>query len=211
MLAAIKQLGIFTFFFTLSAADLRWHDTIQAIARQQNENITDQQIDEMSWEEKCTRLKSNPITAARHFQFRLDTLLNQLILADCRPLGTIEHFFYRIEFQQRGSPHAHGVLWVKNSPDPSKATNNDIITFHDKYIQCSLPSEEEDPELYNLVTQLQRHTHSAACRKTSKFCRFNYPRPMADRTIISKPFQSEDPDKSQEQETAERKQLQRHY
>ena len=36
LLAMIRQLGSFTFFLTLSAADLRWPETISVIASQYN-------------------------------------------------------------------------------------------------------------------------------------------------------------------------------
>lgn len=50
LLAAIKRYGIFTWFFTLSTADLRWHDTIQEIAGQHGETISDKEIDALTWE-----------------------------------------------------------------------------------------------------------------------------------------------------------------
>ena len=186
LLAAIKQYGIFTWFFTLSAADLRWHDTIQEIAAQQGETISDEEIDVLTWEDKCKRLRSNPVSAARHFQYRLDCFMRDLILAKSEPLGHVVHYFYRIEFQVRGSPHAHGVLWIKDAPDPEKDRPEVICKFVDRYVQCSLPSPEEDPELHSLVNNLQRHTHSHSCRKTGKLCRFNFPKPVSKDTLVSK-------------------------
>ena len=186
LLAAIKQYGIFTWFFTLSAADLRWHDTIQEIAAQQGETISDEEIDVLTWEDKCKRLRSNPVSAARHFQYRLDCFMRDLILAKSEPLGHVVHYFYRIEFQVRGSPHAHGVLWIKDAPDPEKDRPEVICKFVDRYVQCSLPSPEEDPELHSLVNNLQRHTHSHSCRKTGKLCRFNFPKPVSKETLVSK-------------------------
>lgn len=110
LLAAIKQLGIFTWFIALSAVDLKWIDTIQANASQRGVNLKEVDIQGMTWEDKCSWLRSKPTTAARHFQYRLDCLMKDLILSDANPLGEVIHFFYRIEFQQRGSPHAHGLL-----------------------------------------------------------------------------------------------------
>jgi hypothetical protein len=138
LLSAIKQFGIFTWFFTLSAADLKWHDTLQEILSQRGINITDRQIDSMTWEEKCNVLRSNPVTAARHFQFRLDMFLKDIILSRSQPLGHVRHFFYRIEFQQRGSPHAHGVLWIDDAPDVENSSPEQIAAFFDKYVQCTL-------------------------------------------------------------------------
>ena len=165
LLAAIKQLGIFTLFFTLSAADMKWHDTLQSLARQQGITISDEEIDNMSWDQKCNWLRTNPVTTARHFQYRLECLMKDITLSDAKPLGEVLHFFYRIEFQQRGSPHAHGVLWIKDAPNLNTDDAKTITNFVDKYISAVLPLEQDDPELFNLVTHLQRHTHSAACKK----------------------------------------------
>jgi len=34
-----------------------------------------------------------------------------------KPLGVIVDYAIRIEFQARGSPHAHCVIWVKDAPE----------------------------------------------------------------------------------------------
>ncbi|XP_060577549.1 uncharacterized protein LOC132734725 [Ruditapes philippinarum] len=141
----------------------------------------------MTWEEKCNILRSNPVTAARHFQFRLDMRMKDMILSDSKPLGHVRHFFYRIEFQQRGSPHAHGILWIDNAPDLEKNSPEEIAAFIDKYVQCRLPDEDSDEELYSLVNQLQRHSHSASCRKSGKECRFGFPRSISSHTLVSRP------------------------
>ena len=69
VLAMIRQLGLPTWFLTLSAADMQWPDVIQTIARQYGTVFTDEA---MSFEEKSKWLRQNPVTAARHFQYRLN-------------------------------------------------------------------------------------------------------------------------------------------
>ena len=183
LLAAIKQLKIFTWFLTLSAADLRWTDTLQAIARQQGRTLSEEDVEGLSWEDKCNLLRSNPVTAARHFHYKLQCLFTDVILSDAAPLGKVIHYFYRIEFQQRGSPHAHAILWVEGAPQPD-AESQVICDFVDKYVQASIP--KSDQTLKTLVTELQRHCHSASCRKKGSLCRFNFPRPPTDKTLLSK-------------------------
>ena len=46
--AMAKQLGIPTWFKTLSCADLRWPELIQIIARTKGKNLTDEQVDALS-------------------------------------------------------------------------------------------------------------------------------------------------------------------
>lgn len=72
LLACVKLLGPFTWFITLSAADLQWPEVIQIIARQYGQSFSDQDIEDMAWEEKCSWIRRNPVTAARHFDYRLN-------------------------------------------------------------------------------------------------------------------------------------------
>ena len=194
LLSAIKQLKIFTWFMTLSAADLRWTDTLQGIARQQGRMLSEEQIRSMTWEEKCELLRSNPVTAARHFHHKLQSLFTDVILSDAAPLGKITNYFYRIEFQQRGSPHAHAILWVEEAPQPDSDTKK-ICEFVDEYVSATIPVEDDN--LQNLVTELQRHSCSASCKKRGNSCRFNFPRPPSEETILARPEQTKDIDSEQ--------------
>ena len=47
LLAAIKQFKIFTWFLTLSAADMKWEDTLKALARQKGKTLTSKDIDRL--------------------------------------------------------------------------------------------------------------------------------------------------------------------
>lgn len=49
LLGMIRQLGPCTWFITLSAADLKWTDTIRVIAQQQNKTLSDDDIKGLSW------------------------------------------------------------------------------------------------------------------------------------------------------------------
>ena len=93
----------------------------------------------------------------------------------------------RIEFQNRGSPHAHCVLWVKNAPRFGEQPDSQVCKFIDKYISCSIPSEEG--RLKDLVLALQKHKHSTYCKRSGR-CRFSFPHPPSYETLISKPGDS---------------------
>ena len=45
VVAMVKQLGIPTWFMTLSCADLRWPELFQIISRMQEKDITDEEVD----------------------------------------------------------------------------------------------------------------------------------------------------------------------
>ncbi len=69
------------------------------------------------------------VTAARHFQYRPSTFFKDVLKSKANPLGKIVDYAIRIEFQSRGSPHSHCVLWVKDAPLYGVDSNNDICAF----------------------------------------------------------------------------------
>ena len=64
LLAMIRTLGIPTWFLTLSAADMKWPEVIQSIAKQYGTIYTEQEVLELPWRLKSMWLRSNPVTPA---------------------------------------------------------------------------------------------------------------------------------------------------
>ena len=188
--AMVRQLGIPTWFLTLTAADLRWPETIQVIARQYGQELSEEHINKMSWQDRCTWIRSNPVTCARHFEFKYQKFLKNVIMSKSHPIGPVSDFFYRVEFQQRGSPHIHALFWVDGAPKIGSFKEEHVCAFIDKFISAQLPSQDE--ELKELVLSVQTHSHSGTCRKTGKSCRFHFPRPPTNKTIISHPLTADD-------------------
>ena len=184
LLAMVRQLGTPTWFLTLTAADLKWPDLIGIIARQHGVNYTDEEIDKLSFEDKSNWLRRNPVMAARHFQYRLHIFWHEFLKSPAEPLGKIVDYAIRIEFQARGSPHAHTLIWVENAPKIGIDDDQEICDFIDKYVSCSIPHEEG--KLKEQVLLLQQHKHSSYCNR-KKNCRFRFPHPPSTRTLISSP------------------------
>nr|XP_055030976.1 uncharacterized protein LOC129419814 [Misgurnus anguillicaudatus] len=186
LFSMLRQLGTPTFFCTFSAAEMRWPEVITAIKAQQGETVN---FSELDWSEKCDILKSNPVTAMRMFEKRVEALIRDLIMSPAQPIGEVIDFFYRVEFQQRGSPHIHCLFWVKDSPEFEKDQDEDVCNFIDKYISCKLPDPNKDPELHRIVSEVQMHSrnHSKSCRKNNKHCRFGFPKPPMNTTMITRP------------------------
>ena len=180
LLAMIRQLGTPTWFFMLSAADLKWPDMIQSIARQYGVHFTDDEVARLSFDDKSNWIKHNPVTAARHFQYRLNALFQYFLKSTAKPLGEIADYAIRIEFQSKGSPHAH---CVKDAPKHIESPDSDVCDFIDKYISCKLPAE--DGKLRELVSLLQQHKHSSYCKR-NKTCHFSFPKPPSPKTLITK-------------------------
>ena len=186
VLAMVRQLGKPTWFGSFSSADLRWPEIMNTLLRQTGDA---RKIDDLDWADKCNLLKSNPVTVARMFDKRFHTFLKKVILSPSKPIGNVIDYFYRIEFQQRGSPHVHILIWIENAPILGVDKDENVVQFIDKYISCEKPTEKEDPELHEIVSHVQSHSkkHSKSCKKKGTTCRFNFPRPISKRTFITKP------------------------
>ena len=50
------------------------------------------------------------------FHKRLESFFTDFLLNEAHPLGEICEHVEKIEFQARGFPHAHCLIWVKNAP-----------------------------------------------------------------------------------------------
>ena len=78
VVAMVKQLGIPTWFMTLSSADLRWPELFQIISRIQGKDITDEEVDALCYaDEKCEMLNLNPVIVEKHFQYRVKHFLQK--------------------------------------------------------------------------------------------------------------------------------------
>ena len=154
---------------------MQWPDVIQAIGCQYGHHFSIEDVLKMTYADKCMWLRTNPVTAARQFNFRLDMFFKNFLLK-VHPLGEILDYFVRIEFQARGSTHAHMLLWVKDAPEIDKCSDREVIRFIDTYQTCSVP--KDDLELKELVSKLQTHIHSSTCRRFGS-CRFNFPHAQA--------------------------------
>ena len=106
------QLGTPTWFCSFSAEDRRWPEICEAICKQQ---CKIQWPDTMDWITHCSTFNSNPVTACGMFEHRVLNFIYSVILSAANPIGHVSDFFYRTEFQSRGWPHTHCLLWCKNA------------------------------------------------------------------------------------------------
>ena len=115
--AMIRQLSLPTWFISLSAADTRWTDLLKMLAKLNNDaELTDADIENMTWQEKTKLFQKDPVTCSRYFDHRVNEFLSTVLKSNCEPIGKVKDYFYRVEFQQRGSPHIHMLVWVENAP-----------------------------------------------------------------------------------------------
>ena len=120
---------------------------------------------------------------------------------------SINNYNYRIEFQFRGAPHAHGVLWI-NWEKMSYLSQSDKQCFieaknlirHSQKLQLHHKQAMEkvadltisvslrNPAVIDIVKEVQVHKHTAkACKKYGTGCRFIFPKYPIHKTLISTP------------------------
>ena len=117
----------------------------------------------------------NPVTCAKHFYYQVNQFLTNFLLSSAEPLVTISDWFYRVEYQQRGSPHIHMLIWLDGAPEFQVKSGAEVTGLIDNIITCQKPTD--NPELLSLVNR-QVHRPSHTCHKNTKTeCRFNYPQP----------------------------------
>ena len=170
LLAMVRTLGPSTLFMTLSADDLHWPELGMLL-----ENIDyGTAVKKQSLLES---MRSDPLMSATHFERRFNALMKHVIKGPEKPLGEVVDYFYRVEFQNRGSCHYHIFFWIKDIPsDINSETADALLTYIDKVIKTELPNQADDPELHNMVRRLQMHSHGKYCTPHGKSsCRFNFP------------------------------------
>ena len=84
----VKQLDIPTWFMTLSCADLRWPELFQIIAQTNGKNMSEE-VEALSYDERCRLPILNPVIVAKHFQCRVETLFTKILLANANPTSTM--------------------------------------------------------------------------------------------------------------------------
>ena len=195
VIAMVQQLGIPTWFLTLSCADLRWNELFHILSRIKGENITDEEIDNLSYNEKCSLLNLNPVIVAKHFQHKVETFFKDVLLSNANPIGKIVYYALRIEFQMRGSPHLHSLIWTSDCPELKDGSEEAYIRYIDDHVQGNLQNRENDSKFHDLVKMYQKHTHSRSCKKYKNIpCRFNFGQFFTNETVVSKPLADDIPD-----------------
>lgn len=191
-LAMIRQLGKPDLFITLTAAETKWPELLRTLTKVIDKvDISLEEASEMTFDNKSRLIRSDPITCARVFDQRFKALKKTWMKCTDGPFGEykIKNMFHRIEFQHRGSPHVHMLVWLENAPkyDPEKVDDKDLVKFIDFIMTTSTDIEKVKDQVGK-----QHHKCTHTCLKGDRqICRFNAPfRPM-DKTRILMPLEKE--------------------
>lgn len=130
----IRQLGKPTFFLTLSAAESHWLELIQTLMKysEKGHTLSIKEAYDLDYNVKTDLIRNDPVTCARYFDHKVQKFM-WLLRQKNSVFGehVLEDSYQRVEFQQRGSPHEHMLLWLKNSPKYDNAIDaNENTPFH---------------------------------------------------------------------------------
>lgn len=114
--AMIHNLSSPHLFFTFSAADIQWHDLqrhMPGFRGQGDEFVRDPNRHRTAMK----NLAENPHIAADYLVRRFEAFFEHVV----KKIFNVADYWYRYEWQQRGSGHIHGFLWLENERPPSTA------------------------------------------------------------------------------------------
>ncbi|XP_028418500.1 uncharacterized protein LOC114543885 [Dendronephthya gigantea] len=150
-----------------SSAETKWNHLLRILGKLINhKDYSDDELNNLNWEERCRLIQSDPVTCSRHFDFQFNTFLKDVLMSELAPLGKIKDWFYRVEYQQRGSPHIHMLIWLENAPVFGVDKDEDVVAYIDSIITCSKP--EDDTELLDLILYPLDGDISSTVAKASK-------------------------------------------
>ncbi|XP_071708928.1 uncharacterized protein [Rutidosis leptorrhynchoides] len=127
------------------------------------------------------RAPDRPEIVARVFKQKLDSLMNDIMKGNI--FGTCEAGIYIIEFQKRGLPHVHILIWLTCAYKCKTPEDiNDLIS-------AEIPSEEHDPDGYKAVTEFMLHgpcgrQHKDGPCMIDNQCSKHFPKPYYSETTI---------------------------
>ena len=125
-----------------------------------------------------------PDIVVRVFRLKMKQLLNDIYKDGI--MGRTVARVWTIEFQKRGLPHMHMIIFLH--PDNKLRTPEDV----DSLLSAEFPDEETQPELFNLVKSLMVHTpcgneHNnpdSPCIIDGK-CSKGFPKQFRDQTTVN--------------------------
>jgi len=121
-----------------------------------------------------------PDIEARVFKLKLEELIKDI--NERHIFGVVIALIYVIEFQKRGHPHAHMLIFLRDQDKPRTA---EIV---DALISAELPNPDTDPILFNIVTSSMLHSPcgainpSAPCMNEQGRCSKHYPKDFVQET-----------------------------
>ena len=113
-MAILRQKGCPSLFLTMSCAEYKWDVLIQEILQvNQKRTVKMEEVLVMSSSDKNKLLIENPVISTLHFNKRMEKMFKYFQTKDAFNPYKMEDYFFRIEFQARGSPPLHSLIYLQ--------------------------------------------------------------------------------------------------
>ena len=119
LMCMLREFGSPTFFLTLSCAEYDSPE-IDTYLRKVN-NVSDSYLTQ----KLCTE---DPLSVSRKFSQKFHDFFNTVILKGA-VLGTVAQHFYKKEYQSRGAPHYHILLWIEGAPVAGDDDEEEVLRW----------------------------------------------------------------------------------
>ena len=67
---------------TLSSADLKWNELVSIVNKLHKLDLSEDNIKNLSYQDRCRLLNSNPVLVAKHFLYRVEVFFKEIIVDD---------------------------------------------------------------------------------------------------------------------------------
>ena len=141
----IREWGSPTLFLTFSCAEYDSPDITEYLRRVNNVS-SHYNIGKL-----CTE---DPISVSRKFSLKFHAFFRKVLL-NGEVLGKVDHFYRKKEYQARGAPHYHVLVWIRDAPVICKDDPDKVLAWIQDRITCHIPEKNSSPDLYQLVTRYQ--------------------------------------------------------
>ena len=152
----VREYGPPTLFLTFSCAEYESADIIEYL-KKVNNIPPDQKVNPGKL---CTQ---DPVSVTRQFTHKFKSFFRTMLLKG-KVLGEVEHFYRKREYQARGAPHFHVLLWINDAPVIGRDSADKVLLWIQERICCSIPDAKSCPELHRLVTRYQLHKCTEYCK-----------------------------------------------
>lgn len=148
----VQNYGPATWFLTLSPSEWMWDDLAEYIRE-----VNGPEMANMSTSELVAR---DPVSASRYLDNKFRAMLKFICSKD-NPIGEVSHYFWRREYQGRGTQHFHMLIWIKDAPTIGESSTEEVVNFISKHVTCRLPNKHTyitdviSPSRYASKTQAQ--------------------------------------------------------
>merc|ERR1711867_211752 len=180
LFAMIRQIGPPHIFFTKSVHETSMLPLIKSLQeKDKNKIISNEEVNSMTKQQKKKLIQKYPIDVVNFLDALFRHHINSMKKSNSFGKFHIEDYFYRVEFQQRGSAHIHCLFWLQTdegwlppkvfleeSPheEVEEYRKSKFVEYFESIVSASLSHEGVD----NDAIEYQKHRHTFSCYKHKK-------------------------------------------